>query len=684
MNFRIALFFMLWLCTVKSAYSQVDNNIMIENIIESIAEYQSEDFDYTELTETLNKYYRNPININKTNKNQLQELMFLNPIQIRNLLQHIENQGQLIDILELQSIDGYDLETIRILLNFVSINQPSGFENFSLSNLKKSGKHDILMRYGRVFQQQKGFSIPETSDRTRYLGSPYRFFTGYRFSFQNNVQFSLNIEKDAGEQLWNNAHNAKGFDFASASLFIKDLRKFKKIVIGDFALQFGQGLTLWSGLSFGKSADIFSVTKQDLGLRSYTSVNEYSFFRGVATQISFGKFDFTPFLSSIKLDASSDIDTDGNIVIGSLQQTGFHRTSTEIANKNKVLQSVYGGNIQYNNRDFSIGLTAYQTNYNFNFAAADEPYKVFNYTGKQLQNVGLYYNKTFHNIYFFGEFAHSIQSGKAFINGAVASLSPQVSLVVFHRNYDRNYHSFFNQAISENTNAVNEKGFYGGLQFKSGRKYEFNFYADVFKFPWLKFRVDAPSNGHEIFSQFNYSPNKKTRFSVRYKLEEKELNILKKQINALETSRKQNYRIEIQHQLNKSLTLRNRAEIVQYKRSHSVNTYGFLVYQDVRYHPLSSKISGNIRFALFDTEGFDTRIYTYENDVLYAFAIPGFQNKGSRFYINGRYKLSRKLDSWLKYSITKYTDTTRSIGSGLETIDGNIRSEIKIQLRYHI
>jgi len=677
---RFILFFCLF---AKTALAQQGNDAVIEYILESIAENQSEDFDYSEFVETLNNYRRNPINLNKTNRDQLNELIFLNPIQINNLLEHIAVNGKLIDILELQSIEGFDLETIKKLLNFASINTLSGFENFTFKNLYKEGRNDLLVRYGRIIEDQAGFNIPASADKTRYLGTPDRVFTRYRFNYKNNLQFSLNLDKDAGEQFWNTKGNAAGPDFISASLYVKDLYRFKKIVIGDYALQFGQGLTLWSGLSFGKGADIFSVAKQDLGLRAYTSINEFSFFRGISSQINFGKFDFTPFFSYRKLDAGATINQETNFEeTSSFQISGLHRTSTELANKNRIHQLVYGGNLQFNHHKLSLGLTAYQSNYNQNFAPSTSLYKKFDFVGKDLTNLGFNYSYTKNNFYLFGEAAHSLNSGYAFINGAIASLTPQVSAIVFHRNYEKDYHSYYNQAIGESSIATNEKGFFGGLQYKSGRKYELSFYTDLFKFPWLKFRVDAPSNGHEIFSQFTYSPNKVTKFILRYKLEEKEQNAATGTIvNFLEYVRKQNYRFEIQYKVNKNFNLRNRAEIVQFKRQSSANSYGFLMYQDVIYSPDNSKLSGNMRFALFDTEGFDTRIYAYENDVLYGFSIPGFQNKGVRFYLNGRYNIKRGVDLWLKYSLTKYNDA-ETVGSGLDLIDGNLKSEIKAQVRY--
>ena len=112
---------------------------------------------------------------------------------------------------------------------------------------------------------------------------------------------------------------------------------------GDYTLQFGQGLTLWSGFSFDKGPDVTSVAKKDLGLRPYTSTNEYSFFRGAAATINlYQHFDLTPFVSIRHLDASQKADKAGDLVQSTINQTGLHRTPTEIKNKGSLTQRVYG------------------------------------------------------------------------------------------------------------------------------------------------------------------------------------------------------------------------------------------------------------------------------------------------------------------------------------------------------
>ncbi|HTN18899.1 MAG TPA: hypothetical protein VL125_00415 [Pelobium sp.] len=683
MSFRlkIILIFLAIICA-KPLFAQQTNDPIIEDIIEGVVANQTDDYDYTELVERLNYYKNNKINLNRTTKEQLQELVFLNPLQISAFFDHIATNGKLISELELQSISGFDLETIKNLLYFADISAPTGFENFSFRKLFADGKNDLLIRYSRYLETQKGFTIPASSGKTRYLGTPERIFTRYRFSFSNNIQFSLNVEKDAGEKYWNNTNGQTGPDFVSSSLYIKDLKRLKKIALGDYSLQFGQGLTLWSGLGFGKGADIFSVAKQDLGLKAYTSVNEFSFFRGAATQINFGEFDFTPFISYNKLDAGVDLNPLTNLEdISSLQQSGLHRTDSELKNRKRVEQLVFGGNLQYNHKKLSLGLTAYHSKYGQSFAPGNALYNKFDFSGNQLDNVGFNYSYTLNNTYFYGEVAHSINYGFAYINGLITSLSPVVSAVLFHRNYQKDYYSFYNQGIGESSTAVNEKGFFSGLQIKPSRKFELNFYTDLFKFPWLKFGVDAPSSGHDILGQFTYTPNKVTRFTLRYQFQDKQKNSADQLVtNKLAFEKKSNYRAEVQYQISKSFSLRNRLEVVQYHEENLNSQFGYLAYQDVNYSPLSSKWSGNMRLTFFDTDGFDTRIYAYENDVLYGFSIPGFQNQGMRFYTNLRYKVKRGVDLWVKYSYTKFNGVS-TVGSGLDEIEGDNRSEAKLQLR---
>jgi hypothetical protein len=140
----------------------------------------------------------------------------------------------------------------------------------------------------------------------------------------------------------------------------------------------------------------------------------------------------------------------------------------------------------------------------------------------------------------------------------------------------------------------------------------------------------------------------------------------------------QRLRAQLNFKVTKELELRDRIEFSFFEQTQK--SAGFLMYQDVIYKPIASPMSFNFRYAVFDINSFDARIYTYENDLLYEFYIPFFQNRGSRFYVNFRYRLARNYTWEFRVGRT-YLDNVKSIGSGNETIDGNTRTELKTQLR---
>ena len=92
------------------------------------------------------------------------------------------------------------------------------------------------------------------------------------------------------------------------------------------------------------------------------------------------------------------------------------------------------------------------------------------------------------------------------------------------------------------------------------------------------------------------------------------------------------------------------------------------------------KYSFSLRYILFSTDSYDSRIYAYENDVLYSYSIPAYYHTAYRYYILVRYKINKSLDFWIRYSATRFSDT-ESIGSGNDEIEGNSKSDIKIQVR---
>lgn len=239
-----------------------EEQVEMRDILESVAENLPDDYDITELVDILVRYRKHPINLNKTTPDELKTLVFLSPLQISNFFSHIKENGDLADVLEMQSIDGFDAKTIQNLLPFVTLTGTTEYGKLTFRSALDLGEHDLMLRFAQTLQKQKGFKdLPGN----RYLGSAERFQTRYRYHYGTVFSAAITFEKDAGEKFID-----KHFDFFSGNIALFKLGKFKKLVVGDYTLQFGQGLTLWSGFAFGKGPDVTSVAKKDLGLRPYT------------------------------------------------------------------------------------------------------------------------------------------------------------------------------------------------------------------------------------------------------------------------------------------------------------------------------------------------------------------------------------------------------------------------------
>jgi len=659
----------------------------LEDRIENIAENTDAEIDYSSLTENLKYFQRHPINLNRTDRAELQELGLLNDIQIDNLLRHIDKNGALISLYELQSIDGFDLPTIYSILPYVRITGDNERKSWNFNEILKQSKSTLFVRYTDILQNQTGYapisdSALAESPNSRYLGSGYKLFTRYKFAYYNMLSFGVTAEKDYGEEFFK-GNQKQGFDFYSAHFYIKNIGPFKTLALGDYNLQFGQGLTLWSGMAYGKSAEAINIKKNGRGIIPYSSVDENLFMRGAAAQFDLKPFSFYAWVSRKMLDANVDGGDSMNteeFVITSLQESGLHNTQSTIVDKDQISEFITGGRIEAVFGRIKMGTTGYYTRYGKAIAPGDQLYELNNFSGSENLNFGLDYSWIFKNVNFFGEASLSKSGGKAFANGLMLSPDRLFTVSLFHRYLEPDFHLFYGSALQEGSTVKNEHGLYIGNELKFSRKWIFNSYADLFSFPWLRYGVDAPSKGIEMLAQLNFRPTRKAAFYVRFKQENKEISQTQEHISVLIPTIKRSFRINASFPVSESVTLKSRAEYLTYQEGDGDQRDGFLIYQDINFRNPGSKVSFSARYALFDTDTYDERIYAYENDVLYGYSIPGFYSKGSRMYLMVRWSAMRGLDFWARIAHTNYVNKDL-VGSGLEEIQGPSKTELKLQMR---
>jgi hypothetical protein len=213
-------------------------------------------------------------------------------------------------------------------------------------------------------------------------------------------------------------------------------------------------------------------------------------------------------------------------------------------------------------------------------------------------------------------------------------------------------------------------------------KWRINAYFDLFEHPWPRFGVDAPSKGREWLARVTYTERKKLEVYVQVKNEVKEENsdseLLK--TNYLQDRQKLTGRIHFSYKISPSLEWRTRID-AGFTEFSGVKQTGTSSFFDLIFKRMNSPLTLSTRFAVFDTDDYAIRFYAYENDLLNSFSIPAYYGKGTRFYLNLRYRVSRSLTAEARYSRTYYASSD-TIGSSYDQINGPVKSEIKFQVRY--
>ncbi|MDN3202581.1 ComEA family DNA-binding protein [Algoriphagus sediminis] len=670
--------------------------IDLEDFIERVFPIQEQDLDYEAIYEVLFQLYQNPIDINEANAEILQATYLLKPYQIESILNYRQQFGPFLSLYELQAIPEIGLEDLLRLAPFLQLGKgksenPKDF----FSRIPDANQAYLLFRHRRTWERRRGFTPADTSSSgrvsSRYLGDPNEIYIRMRLQKTRDFSFGFTLEKDAGEQfVWDRSTNRIGFNFYSFHLAKYNLGKWKNITLGDFQAAFGQGLVFGAGFILGKGAETVStVRRSSVGILPYTAALEFGFFRGLGATYQFNRDVKATIIASRvprdgRLQNSLDSLLEESGSFSSINQSGLHRTNSEIATKNQLKETSLGVNLEYSRKSFSGGLNFLSVNFDRPWQPTPRPYNQFDFKGDQNQNASTYFNYNWKNFFAFGEAAISTSGGTGIVAGIIGSLRKEVSMSILYRNYDRDFHSFYSNAFSESTRPNNERGIYLGLELNPIKKWKLNLHYDFFKFPWLRFRAYAPSNGYEWLSRLTFRPGKTLTTFIQIRQEQKERNISDTGESQLGYQLAPLNRINGLWNLDKQLSTRLfiRSRIMWSKIKFNENeSYGFLILQDIKLHMDRWRLTG--RISLFDTDDYDARLYAFESNVLWTFSIPAFSGRGIRYYLLAQYQVHPRLTLYMRIARTSFSDR-KEVSSGLQTIQGNNQTDTHFLVKYDL
>lgn len=709
---------------VDTLSSEALNQLLIEQV-ERLAEDSDDDIDYEDLLENYIFFSENPVNINSEEVMRLVELRLISVFQYEELQKYRRYYGDFVFLDELEMVEGFDEQTLAIVRPLVCIEKDNSKDRLTLKNMGRYGKHQIVGRYEQVLEKQQGYLPIDDSSllvkpNSRYLGSPQKYQLKYTYNYRNKVRAGFVLEKDAGEMFFTDKvsdtiqallgkNYRRGFDFVGFHLYAKDLGIVKAAVLGDYQLAFGQGLTLWSGMSFGKAGAGSSVMKQGRGITPKGSASEYSYMRGAAVTLGGGPFSGTVFYSNRWVDANisalDTLDSEAEFV-SSLQETGYHRTIGELQDRHAIRQQVIGGHLAFSIAHFEVGYTAHHTWLSAPLQLKPSHYNQYYFQGQRLTNQGIDFKYVKGKYAVFGEMAMSynhgakapepvegptsVQSdvstgstplGFAGLVGLTVKPAGYLNFTVMYRDYGKAYQNLMGNAFGEGSRNQGQRGIYLGVEAAPAPYWNILAYADHFQFTWLTSQVNAPSRGHDYYLRVSHSFNRRTNAYLQFRFKTK----MKNSTDGMVFSHypifytKNAVRFNINYQLGWEIHCSNKAEYAHYRNDDGTNEHGYFLCQDIAYKPEYKPFSLTFRYAIFDAKDYNARVYAYESDVLYSFSVPALYGRGMRFYLLGKVKLFNALTLYARIGRTIYSDRDE-IGSGLTLIEGNHKTDLKVEV----
>jgi hypothetical protein len=275
------------------------------------------------------------------------------------------------------------------------------------------------------------------------------------------------------------------------------------------------------------------------------------------------------------------------------------------------------------------------------------------------------------------EASASRNKSMAMLTGIQLIPVPGALVSFIYRKFNVNYQNWYGSGFSSAGRNADETGIQFKLRLELPKKYLLEIMADDSRSQWVSYDLAAPSRQEEIkiMAEKAWPLDRSICLTFRY------INSPVKNIEGstwvCHTENLSQYRIRIEGRIEAmtGVRLKSRIEcnLVQGMPA------GWLIFQDIEITHERLKAKMWLRTCLFDARAYESRIYAYENDVLYDFSSTMHYGKGLRGVLMFKISPAGWIDLWLRLSTIYYTN--KNIGTGWDEIEGNRQNEIEIQAR---
>lgn len=628
----------------------------------------------------------NPIDLNTVNADQLERIPFLGLEAQASILQFVDKNRPLYSIFELRNIPQLDFNLVHMLLPLFCIKEQEKNRTVKTNISQQPSLQEIQWRFNKVFPKRSGYLTLSDSILQRYPNRVYQgedFYTSIRYAYRKgqHLQAGLVAEKDAGEPLWKRGHT-RGFDHYGFYLAIRDMGVVRSAVIGDYRLNFGQGLILNNSSLFVQSSYSPSIIRSSTAPWRHASTAETNFFRGIAGTFSWKQTEVTLIYSNKKIDTNINRDS---TAFTSIKDDGLHRTQLEISKKRNTNELVVGGNIQWKYKAIKLGINTLYSKFNRKMEPRLQYYNTHYFRGKENMNISCDYQLRIPALTFAGEIAMSKNGSFANIHSLNFSPHSQLLFSIAFRSYARAYQALYANALGINSLPNNEKGWYIAGSLYPIDRLKTSFYADIAKFDEPRFGVQTSSKAKTFFIRNDWSLSQQLKIESRYHLRQREKSErypTAKEYTVLPNSL-QKMLLSSHLLISPKWSTRTTIDYTMFKTKYMKKEHGKMISQLLSWNP-TTKQSIHFFTAYFDADSYSVRVYSRERSAYPSFFSPSFYGKGMRYALSGRsVMLQNKLTIATQVNLSQYFNRN-PIGSGLESINGSHRWDFAILLKYRM
>ena len=665
----------LLLCQGLAFAQDVEATAIVAQILEEMSADGTLTEDFEDEAAELVALASDKIDLNTASYEQISKIFFLTEKQKETLISKRERFGPYRSDVELITLPYFSISDVERLLHFASVEK-------SIAEVAKptTAQIGIVSRIERTYPTLRGFKAPNDTTHAPFWGDKYKKLLRINASLGEKLSGGLVAESDAGEPMF--SHGISVTDFLSGYLLYRPRKKFvRKLIVGHYSAQFGQGLGLWTGFSADMSSFQASIMRSAMGLNGNMSASESGYLRGAAVAMGNERITIDLFFSLTDGDASLVALADSSATeyyASNIQTSGYHRTTSELSKRNNFQQMLAGGYLKRTWKNLNVGVGFNQWRGSMPIGNQGELYKLFYPTSQNIGNVHADYRLVCKSLMAYGEVDYQSVGAWAAMQGIDVDLGNGNMLTLAGRTFGKRYYSLYQNPFSIATRQGGESGVYIGLQLYPFSRISVNANVNVFHHSWLLYQRYAPTNGYKgritiarTFSQNNI-------ISLRFRIDDRD-DASATNNRQIERMRRTSLKLVYRFKTISNISFRTEAEKIHFKQADQ-RSDGFWIAEEVSAHALSNCISAHVQLAHFDAQSYDSRIFATQPDVLYSMSMPSYIGRGVLGIASVCISPMSAVDIWLWCRHVKYFDRD-VISSGNTQIDASHKTDVKLQAR---